>query len=54
MILLIILYLKTLEMIMKALGTRKDLEESKDGTQVKMEAQFNSDSTSSATRSRVH
>jgi hypothetical protein len=25
--------LKTLEMIMKALGTRKDLEESKDGTQ---------------------
>jgi hypothetical protein len=54
MILLIILYLGTLEMIMKALRTIMDHEESKDGAQVKMEAQFNSDSTTLATRSRVH
>jgi hypothetical protein len=54
MMLLIILYLGTLEMIMKALETRKDKEESKEGAKVKMEAQFNSDSTTSATRSRVH
>jgi hypothetical protein len=47
------LYLGTLEMIMKALGTSKDQEESKEGAQVKMEAQFNSDSTTSATRSRA-
>jgi hypothetical protein len=53
MMLLIILYLGTLEMIMKALD-RKDKEESKEGAKVKMEAQFNSDSTTSATRSRVH
>jgi hypothetical protein len=37
-ILLIILYLGTLEMIMNALGTSKDQEESKEGAQVKMEA----------------
>jgi hypothetical protein len=54
MILLIILYLGPLEMIMKALGTSKDQEECKEGAQVKMEAQFNSDSITSATRSRVH
>jgi hypothetical protein len=54
MILLIILYLGTLEMITKALGTSKDQEESKEGAQVKMETQFNSDSTTSATSSRVH
>jgi hypothetical protein len=54
MILLIILYLETLEMIMKALGTSKDQEESKKGAQVKMEAQFNLDLTTSATRNRVH
>jgi hypothetical protein len=39
---------------MKALGTSKDQEESKEGTQVKMETQFNLDSTTSATRSKVH
>jgi hypothetical protein len=38
MIVLIILYLGTLEMIMKALGTSKDKEESMEGAQVKMEA----------------
>jgi hypothetical protein len=54
MILLIILYLETLEMIMKALGTSKDQEESKKGAQVKMETQFNLDLTTSATRNRVH
>jgi hypothetical protein len=48
------LYLETLEMIMKALGTSKDEEESKEGAQVKMEAQFNSDLTTSATQSTVH
>jgi hypothetical protein len=35
---------------MKALRTIMDHEESKDGAQVKMEAQFNSDSTTLATR----
>jgi hypothetical protein len=54
MILLSILYLGTLEMIMKALEASKDQEESKEGAQVKMEAKFNSDSTTSATRSRAH
>jgi hypothetical protein len=54
MILLIILYLGILEMIMKSFGTSMDQEESKEGAQVKMEAQFNSDSTTSATRSWVH
>jgi hypothetical protein len=44
MILLIILYLETLEMIMKALGTRRKARRA----QVKLEAQVNSDSTTSA------
>jgi hypothetical protein len=35
-------------------GTSKDQEESKEGAQVKMEAQFNSDLTTSATGSKVH
>jgi hypothetical protein len=51
MILLIILYFETLEMIMKALGTSKDQEESKEGAQVKMEAQFNSDSEQGSLKS---
>jgi hypothetical protein len=39
-------------MIMMALRTSKDQEDSKEGTQVKIEAQFNS--TTSATRNRAH
>jgi hypothetical protein len=54
MILLIILYLGTFDLTMKAMETSRDQEESNEGAQVKIETQFNSHSTTSATRSRVH